>query len=259
MITLSFDIEEFDLPVENHKEIPLAEQIAISKEGLIKVLDLLKKHEIKATFFSTVTFAESSKMIIERIVREGHELASHGCSHSSFEVEDLKTSKDTLEKLGNTPVNGFRMPRMMPIDESELYRAGYIYNSSLNPTLIPGRYNHLCSPRSIYMEKGVWQIPASVSYPFRIPLFWISLHQFPLPVYKFLCNSALKKDGYLNLYFHPWEFYSHLNRKELGVPGFVQKNSGDRLIERLDSIISYYINKKNSFVTIQQILQNRQP
>lgn len=257
MIALSFDIEEFDLPAENNKEISFAEQIAISTEGLIKVLDLLKKQEIKATFFSTVTFAESTATIIERIVSEGHELASHGCNHSSFEVEDLKVSKDTLEKLGNTPVNGFRMPRMMPIDESELYNAGYTYNSSLNPTLIPGRYNHLRCPRSIYMEKGVWQIPASVSYPLRIPLFWISLHQFPLPVYKLLCNSALKKDGYLNLYFHPWEFYSHLDREELGVQGFIQKNSGDKLIERLDSVINYFLNKKCSFVTIQQLLQKR--
>jgi hypothetical protein len=107
------------------------------------------------------------------------------------------------------------------------------------------------------MEKGVWQIPASVSYPLRIPLFWISLHQFPLPVYKLLCNSALKKDGYLNLYFHPWEFYSHLNREELGVQGFIQKNSGDKLIERLDSVINYFLNKKCSFVTIQQLLQKR--
>jgi len=255
MIALSFDIEEFDLPAEHNKQIPLAEEIAISTEGLIKVLDLLKKYEIKATFFSTVTFAKSSTTVIERIVNEGHELASHGCSHSGFAVEDLKVSKDALEKLGGTVIQGFRMPRMMPIDESEVYRAGYIYDSSLNPTCIPGRYNNLCRPRSIHRVNGVWQIPASVSYPFRIPLFWISLHQFPLSIYRFLCNSALKKDGYLNIYFHPWEFYNHLDREELGVPEFIRKNSGDRLIERLDSFISYYINKKIPFVTTQQLLK----
>ncbi|BEG99931.1 polysaccharide deacetylase family protein [Bacteroides sedimenti] len=257
MIALSFDIEEFDLPIEHHKEISLAEQIAISKDGLVKVLDLLKKYGIKATFFSTVTFAKSSLEIIERIVQEGHELASHGCNHSNFNIEDLKASKDALEKLSNAQVRGFRMPRMMAVDESELYYAGYTYNSSLNPTWIPGRYNHLRRPRNIFKEKNVWQVPASVSYPFRIPLFWISLHQFPLPFYKFLCNSALRKDGFLNIYFHPWEFYNHLDNKKLGVPGFIQKNSGDCLIVRLDSVISYYLKKGVPFVTTFQLLQNK--
>lgn len=257
MIALSFDIEEFDLPAEHNKQIPLAEQIAISTEGLIKVLDLLKKHRLRATFFSTVTFALASPAIIERIINEGHELASHGCSHSSFQLKDLKESKETLEKLSGKLINGFRMPRMMSIDETELFLAGYTYNSSLNPTWIPGRYNHLKRPRNIYEEKGVWQIPASVSHPFRIPLFWISLHQFPLLAYQFLCNSALKKDGYLNVYFHPWEFYSHLDRKELGVPGFIQKNSGDQLILRLESVIDYFTNKKIPFITIEEILRKK--
>ncbi|WP_321436061.1 polysaccharide deacetylase family protein [uncultured Bacteroides sp.] len=257
MIALSFDIEEFDLPAEHGKQISFDEQIRISTDGLLKILDLLKKWQIKATFFSTIAFAQSSSGIIERIVSEGHELASHGCSHSEFSVEDLKVSKDILEKMSGTSIYGFRMPRMMPIDEKELFLAGYIYNSSLNPTLIPGRYNNLNRPRNIHKEEGVWQVPASVAYPFRIPLFWISLHQFPLFAYKLLCNSALNKDGYLNIYFHPWEYYNHLEREELGVPGFICKNSGDKLVQRLDSIIDYYLNKDVSFITISELLQKK--
>lgn len=255
MIALSFDIEEFDLPAEHGITIPLQEQISISVSGLTKVLNLLQKHRIKATFFSTVVFAEGAPQLIERIVKEGHELASHGCQHSGFEVDDLKRSKERLEQLSGLPISGFRMPRMMPIDEAELCKADYKYNSSLNPTCIPGRYNHLSRPRRIFEEKGVIQIPASVSFPFRIPLFWISLHQFPLCVYKYLCNTALRKDGYLNVYFHPWEFYSELSRPELGVPGLIQKNSGDKLIERLDQVICYYQKKNIPFGTLSEIMR----
>lgn len=255
MITLSFDIEEFDLPAEHGITLPFEEQINISAQGLEKILNLLKHHGIRATFFSTVDFAKEVPGLIRRIREEGHELASHGCHHSSFETADLHTSKEELERLSGLEIHGFRMPRMMPIDEEELQKAGYLYNSSLNPTFIPGRYNHLSRPRSIFKEKDVWQIPASVSHPFRIPLFWISLHQFPLFLYKFLCNSALKKDGYLNVYYHPWEFYSSLDRKELGVPWLIRHNSGDKEVERLDSVITYFKNKNVPFGTLSGLLK----
>ena len=52
MILLSFDIEEFDMPFEYNKSIDFKDQIAIPTEGLLIVLDLLAKHNIKATFFS---------------------------------------------------------------------------------------------------------------------------------------------------------------------------------------------------------------
>lgn len=255
MITLSFDIEEFDLPAEHGIEIPFEEQISISAQGLTKILDLLKHHDIHATFFSTVDFAKEVPDLIARIREEGHELASHGCHHSCFETSDLLTSKEELERLSGLEIHGFRMPRMMPIDEAELFKAGYLYNSSLNPTFIPGRYNHLSRPRSIFKEKGVWQIPASVSYPFRIPLFWISLHQFPLFFYKLLCNSALKKDGHLNVYYHPWEFYGSLDRKELGIPWLIRRNSGDKEVKRLDSVITYFKKKGILFGTLSELVK----
>lgn len=256
MIALSFDIEEFDLPAEHNIIISAEEQIAVSAYGLTRVLDLLERQNIKATFFSTVVFAKGAPELIQRIVDQGHELASHGCQHSGFNVSDLKESKRALEEQSGLPIHGFRMPRMMPIDEAELHNASYEYNSSLNPTCIPGRYNHLMRPRSIFKDKGVWQIPASVSYPLRIPLFWISLHQFPLSIYKHLCNTAIRKDGYLNVYFHPWEFYNQLDRPELGVPGLIQKNSGDKLVSRLEQVICYYKNKNIPFTTLSILLKD---
>lgn len=42
MIYLSFDIEEFDMPKEYGYDIAFERQIAISREGLSAILDLLK-------------------------------------------------------------------------------------------------------------------------------------------------------------------------------------------------------------------------
>ena len=169
MILFSFDIEEFDMPFEYGRTISFDDQIKISIEGTSVILDLLQKHQIKATFFSTVVFAENAPNIISRIINEGHEIASHSYYHSDFKVEHLRESKEKLEKITNTKVIGYRMPRMQPVDENEICKAGYVYNSSLNPTYLPGRYNNFSKPRTYFKQDGVWQIPASVSPIVRFP------------------------------------------------------------------------------------------
>ena len=254
MILLSFDIEEFDMPFEYNKTISFEEQMRVSITGTTIILDILDKHKIKATFFSTATFAINAPKIMERIVKEGHEIASHTYYHSAFKTEDLLASKLKLEEITNTEVIGFRMPRMQPVDEKEIFKAGYIYNSSLNPTYLPGRYNNFDKPRTFFKQDGVWQIPASVSPLVRFPLFWLSFHNLPLWLYQWLCKITLKKDGYLNLYFHPWEF-TDLNQKEkYNFPNYVSKNSGVLMAQRLDALITKMKKNNYSFKTFKDLV-----
>ncbi len=254
MILLSFDIEEFDMPFEYGKTISFKEQIEISRTGTEYILDLLEKHQIKATFFSTVVFAQNAGEIIQRILKEGHELASHGYYHSKFENEHLKSSKIALEALANKPVLGYRMARMKPVDEKEIANAGYIYNSSVNPTWLPGRYNNLHKPRTFYKECGVWQIPSSVSKYVRFPLFWLSFHNLPLFIYKIIARKTHKADGYLNIYFHPWEFTDLSDKEKFGFPSYISKNSGDKMIARMDLLITYFKSQKSSFSTLSNFV-----
>lgn len=254
MILLSFDIEEFDMPFEYGRNISFDNQIAVSEKGTEIILDLLQKHQIKATFFSTVVFAEKVPHLIKRISNEGHELASHTYYHSNFEVAHLKQSKDALETLSNSEVVGFRMPRMYPVDEREIEKAGYLYNSSINPTFLPGRYNHLDKPRTYFKLHNVWQIPASVSPLIRFPLFWLSFHNLPLSIYKFLAKWTYKNDGYLNIYFHPWEFNPLDNKTAYNFPKYVSKNSGEAMKERLNSFMETMKEKKYIFGTFKEFL-----
>lgn len=251
MVLLSFDIEEFDMPLEYKGRIPFEKQISISQTGLERILNILKKHQVKATFFSTVVFAENSRPLIERLLNEGHELASHTWFHSDFDEKHLKESKDRLEGLFSTKVTGLRMPRMMPVSKNAVEDAGYSYNSSINPTFLPGRYNNLKVSRTYFKEGKVTQIPASVSPNFRIPLFWLSFHNFPLSFYKKLASDTLKKDRYLNIYFHPWEF-AEIKDEDFKLPGFTVKNSGQDMVERFEEFISWLKNKKCNFGTFQE-------
>jgi peptidoglycan/xylan/chitin deacetylase (PgdA/CDA1 family) len=239
MILLGFDVEEFDMPFEYGKTLPFDEQLAISTQGTLSILAILKQAGIKATFFCTANYAINKPDIIEKMVQDGHEIASHGYYHSDFKVEHLAQSKTKLEEISGVKVSGYRMARMMPVDEQEIQKAGYAYNTSMNPTYLPGRYNNLGKPRSWYFDRNVLQIPASVSPLVRFPLFWLSFHNLPLSLLKWMSSAAHNKDGYLNLYFHPWEF-TDLNKPEkYGFPGYVVKNSGDAYIKRITDFINW--------------------
>lgn len=243
MLLLSFDLEEFDMPLEYGKTISFEEQIHISIVGSHRILDLLQEQKVKATFFCTAVFALHAPEIVRRIKDEGHEPASHSYYHSHFQSQDLLASKQKLEEIFGLPIEGFRMPRMMPVDEKEIAGAGYLFNSSINPTFLPGRYNNLKVSRTYFVKEGVLQLPASVSPFLRIPLFWLSFHNFPLWLYKYLFRKVYQKDGYVNIYFHPWEFTDITDKNKFGFAGYISKNSGQQMIKRMEKLLTWINNK----------------
>jgi hypothetical protein len=238
LLYLSFDIEEFDMPLEYGKSISFEDQIAISKVGCYHILDLLKKHAARATFFSTVVFAQNAPDVIARILDEGHELASHGFYHSDFKNEHLLQSRLELERLSGRSIHGFRMARMMPVETAEIIEAGYRYNSSLNPVYIPGRYNNYFKNRTWFRSGTLLEIPASATPVVRFPLFWLSFHNLPQWLYRSFCKITMANDHYLNIYFHPWEF-TDLTLSRFGFPGFVKRKTGTKMIEAFDGWLAW--------------------
>ncbi|MBR3180963.1 polysaccharide deacetylase family protein [Candidatus Saccharibacteria bacterium] len=246
-VLLSFDIEEFDFPREKGEDFSLEEGVKVSGEGLLKILDILKKTGVKGTFFVTGNFAKERPELVKRIVREGHEVGAHGVDHFEPKETDVKEAKEILEKVlkgekGFKGVKGWRQPRMMKINYKELVRQGYFYDSSVNPAFIPGRYNNFKVKREVYwaLEKegkqgGILEIPASVATGARIPMFWLALHLFPFKMYSALAKNVLKKEKYFTTYFHPWEF-TDLSRFPV-VPGYIRHNSGEKLEKRLFELI----------------------
>ena len=256
-ILLSFDIEEFDLPEEYQAQIGDAEKDQISADGTRAILDLMKEMNVKATFFVTGYFAELHPDMIREMVASGHEVASHGLNHSSFEPEHLKRSKVLLENLSGQTVVGFRMARLAKVDKEEILNAGYTYESSLNPVWLPGRYNNFSKPLLPFREPcGLWQFPVSALPLFRFPLFWLSFKNLPLFFYKFLCSITLGMTKYYNMYSHPWEYSEAAKDPRWKIPGYVVKHAGKSQVARLRNLISY-LQKKGDFITFREYLENR--
>ncbi len=233
-IYLTFDLEEFDIVQEYGHKIDWNEQIEVSKSGMQQLLGLLEKHQVTATIFTTAAFAKACPALVKQLSHH-HEIASHSYWHSSFEKSDLSKSLTTLEAITGKQVFGLRMPRMRQVETEWVKQAGFTYDSSINPAYLPGRYDFRHLPRTAFLQHGLLRIPASVATYWRLPLFWLTFKNIPYVVYRLLAKTALKKDGYLNLYFHPWEF-SNLNRYPL--PKHVKKHSGQYLLQRLDTLIT---------------------
>ncbi len=222
------------MPLEYGRQIPEEDQLDIGKRGMDALIPLIDKHRLNCTLFTTARYAMSFPEQV-RSLAETHEIASHTFYHSRFETPDLRKSRETLEKIGGKPVTGLRMPRMRAVDVNDVIQAGYRYDSSIHPTWLPGRYNNLHLPRTIYRHQGLLRVPASVSPGFRIPLFWLSFKNLPYPLYLKLARQTLRRDGLLCLYFHPWEF-TELSRS--GIPGYTRKPCGNQLLDRLDRLIT---------------------
>lgn len=265
---LSFDAEEFDIPLEYGRAISPEDQMRIGAAGTQRVLHLLRElsselqRPIKSTFFFTGALADRHPELVRCALADGHELASHAYDHGRFAPGDLRRSKLAIEAVAGAPgsVTGFRMPRMAPCEPALIAAAGYTYNSSDHPTWLPGRYNHFGHPRTIYQHATAGgplvQLPASVSPLIRWPVFWLAFKNQPLWATKLASSACLRVDGYAAYYFHPWEFCD-LGAEAAdgyGLPRFVRRRDGAALCARLRALVRW-LARRATFGTYQELVQ----
>jgi len=251
IILLSFDVEEFDMPLEYNFNITTEIQMEIGKKGVDNLMPILKDQNYTATLFTTANFANHYPDTI-KVLSVKHEIASHTFYHSNYTTDHLHASRIRLEEIIQKPVKGLRMPRMRQVPVADIKEAGYSYDASIHPTWLPGRYNNFHLPRTNYIEQGLIRVPASVSPNFRIPLFWLSFKNFPYALYLNLALQTLRKDGYLSLYFHPWEF---TNINAYGLPAYTTRGSDKELLDKLHQLLCD-LKKQAEFCTMSDFIKN---
>ena len=227
-VALTFDIEDwFQVEIFN-KLFPIErwdEQELRVEEGTNKILILLKKYNIKATFFILGWIAERKPNLVKSIYKEGHEISSHGYSHklnynmSKTELyDDLQKSKKILENIINDEVIGYRAPTFSINDEviNAIIKSGYQYDSSLNQFAKHDTYGSLDRTKvSIVKDNSIFQLNNSLiefSLPVeklignKIPFTGGGFFRlYPLWLTKKLIRKHFKKNDYYVFYAHPWE------------------------------------------------------
>jgi len=233
-ILLTWDVEEFDAPADFGAR-PLADGgLSRGVEIWRQWLETSARWKAPGTVFVTARLVEAAPDLLRETRQRGHEIASHAWSHEKSADLELEKSRRRISELAGAEVVGFRSPRLRPVSLQELKSAGYRYDASSNPAIVPGRYWRLSQKRKPHQESGIWEVPASVLPLVRFPLFWASFHLLPLPLYLAACRLLMAWDGVLTLYFHPWEL-SELNEKE--IPWWIRRRSRARRIERMETLI----------------------
>lgn len=197
-------------------------------ENTRRILDLLDRFEVKATFFILGWIAERLPGLIREIHDRGHEIACHGYRHQlvytlspdAFRA-DLRLAKQLLEDICGEDIVSYRAPSYSITKKSLwaldiLAEEGFCYDSSIFP-VYHDTYGIPDAPRFLHhIERKAGRIT-------EFPLTTIRCHfgpiDFRLPVagggYLRLFPAQLLRAaiGQVNtvenqpaiFYFHPWE------------------------------------------------------
>jgi peptidoglycan/xylan/chitin deacetylase (PgdA/CDA1 family) len=82
-----------------------------------RLLDILARHDVRATFFLVGSFAQSQPNLVRQIVAAGHRIGNHSWSHPNLSLcssnrihQELSWTSETLQEITGTPVKFFRPP-----------------------------------------------------------------------------------------------------------------------------------------------------
>ncbi|MBR5229577.1 MAG: polysaccharide deacetylase [Firmicutes bacterium] len=113
-------------------------------ELTVKILDILKENNIKATFFVVYKKGDAEKELYKRIVNEGHTIGIHTASHNystiyasvedylkdfnriSKHIESITGVKPEIFRFPGGSINGYNSTFYVELI-SEMLRRGYVY------------------------------------------------------------------------------------------------------------------------------------
>ena len=83
----------------NQKEIYITFDAGFENGNTERILDALKKHGVKATFFLVGNYFETQPKLVKRMAEEGHTIGNHTYSHSDMsKIGDIQSFQTELQK-----------------------------------------------------------------------------------------------------------------------------------------------------------------
>jgi len=240
-------------------------------DSLYPLLELLDKHNTKATFFVLGAVAEKYPQLIEEIYKKGHEIASHAYSHTTlYELgregfeEEIKKSINILGKY--KPI-GFRAPSFSINNSTKwafeiLEKYGFKYDSSIFPIKtmlygVPDAPLYIYKPSNDDISKHdpngkIIEVPLTV---FRflgknVPIAGgFYLRVFPLWFLRFGIRKVNKEQSAI-IYIHPWETHSQTIRLKIPLfPRFITYYGINYALEKFEVLL-----KEFKFKSIRELL-----
>lgn len=237
-------------------------------ESTRRLLDLLDRHDVQATFFVLGWVAERFPDLVKEISRRGHEVACHGLSHrlvydqSPHEFRDETVrSKSVLEDLTGSAVRGYRAASYSITKASFwavdiIVEAGFEYDSSIFPVRhdlygIPGSSR---SPHRLVTDGGaeIVEFP-----PTTVRLLGVNVpvggggyfRLYPYRLTRELLRLVNRSQSFI-FYVHPWEVDPDQPRVDASLRSrFRHYVNLDKCEGRLNRLMQDF-----SFGTVQDVL-----
>lgn len=114
-------IQGYESPINRvytkDRKVALTFDVAWGSENIEEILDILDKHNAKATFFLVGSWVDDNNKLVKEIHNRGHEIGNHSNTHSSFsdisnedKIEEIISTSNKIKDLTGERVNLFRPP-----------------------------------------------------------------------------------------------------------------------------------------------------
>jgi polysaccharide deacetylase family protein (PEP-CTERM system associated) len=224
MNVFTVDVEEWfhvcgietTLPADRWRTLP-----ARVVPTTMRILDLLDRAGVAATFFVLGWIAERYPALVAEIAAAGHEVGSHSQMHRRiYELTreqfaaDLAASVQNITAAGVARPTAFRAPEWSINDRSiwaldELVSRGFTVDASMAPLKIVGRVDYRRDPHTRTTSAGpIVELPPLVADRFGhvMPLGWGWGLRMSSPRRVLRVIAAANAAGYpAVLTVHPWE------------------------------------------------------
>lgn len=180
-----------------------------------RILEMLRDHEIPASFYIPGWVAERWPGTVEAIARDGHEVAHHGYLHEppaslvgDEEGEVLDRGSAILEGITGERPRGYRSPSWELSDQSLSLLAdrGFVYDSSLMgddaPYLVDAG-----GGRDLVEVPVHWSLDDAPFYPFNPAVSRTEVMASPHAVYETWASAfdeIYERGRAYTLTMHPW-------------------------------------------------------
>lgn len=280
---LSFDVEHW------HEAALLQDSVTDPtdriEDSLGRVLQILDRHGVTATFFVVGELAAKYPDLVARIRDGDHELGSHGHVHESVSTftprtfrENLARSADAIEDASGVQPSGFRAPNFS-VSESvpwvlrELAASDYAYDSSVFPMSTP-MYGVAGGPQHPYgvrpdspfeatppmdldsnADRRLIEVPVAVAgRRLRVPVAGgFYARTLPVGVLEWGVRWLNERGIPATLYFHPWEFNPDVVTSAPRIhKRFVSFHGVDTLAGKLDRLLETF-----AFGTVADVLTDQ--
>ncbi len=236
-------------------------------ESTGRVLDLLSKHRVRATFFVLGYIAERLPELVRDVADRGHEIAVHSYDHllitkttpDDFE-RDLVRALDAIRSCGvEQDIIGFRAPSFTIVEETRwaldiLEKHGIRYDSSIFPIGFHPDYGMADAPLKPYkVSESMYEFPLTVAELFgrRLPCSGGGYFRIFPYFYTRYCIRKVNAEGRPAVfYIHPWELDPGQPRVTLPIMKRFRHYRNLRKTERrLDRLLGDF-----RFSTIREVL-----